>query len=512
MQRDGTVFGPVENDNSICGMMSASKDLSARCAADCGRAFSRSRESQAEAIEFRCHAGLRCFAAWIEELQVTVTGGRAFTSTTDYQHFQRVYGESIPGSLTCLESVKFSTNHEFRENVELVVESARCTARPLERTVDIARNPEAQGLKQLLASHRFEEPRANRLEVVKSGDRPTAELWQEMIREISESSDASSAYHNLLLKVSGVLHARRSSLMIFNEQANELSLEAIHGFTEVSPPSVRVKLGDPVAGAVLATGKPLLVIDAFSDQRVPGPRRFQYAARSFISFPLQLGLQKLGVINLTNHSENLDYTSEDVAAIEMVAPQIALLIDRAEWRKKAERFQQMSLTDALTGLPNRRYLDERLFEEVERSKRHGTSLSFMIIDIDRFKTYNDLHGHPNADSVLIRTAQILRRLVRTIDMSARFAGDEFCILLPETETKDAARIAERLRSQVSQTEYRSEQGDPLGNVTISVGIASFGPSRQSPLSLVEAADRALYQAKTRGRNCVAIYEDSSGGH
>jgi diguanylate cyclase (GGDEF)-like protein len=173
----------------------------------------------------------------------------------------------------------------------------------------------------------------------------------------------------------------------------------------------------------------------------------------------------------------------------------------------------MSLTDPLTGLPNRRYLEDRLFEEAERSKRYGTPLAFMIIDVDYFKSFNDIHGHTNADRVLVRTAQILRSSIRAIDTAARFAGDEFCVVLPETELRAAAAIAERLRSSVSRTEFRTEQGDVIGTVTISIGVSSFGPGRQSPLSIIQAADRALYQAKTRGRDRVAACEEegSAGG-
>jgi diguanylate cyclase (GGDEF)-like protein len=110
--------------------------------------------------------------------------------------------------------------------------------------------------------------------------------------------------------------------------------------------------------------------------------------------------------------------------------------------------------------------------------------------------------------VLLKTAQILRNSIRAIDMSARFAGDEFCIVLPETELGDAARIAERLRREISETEYRTEKGELMGQVTLSIGISSFSASRQSPLAIVETADQALYRAKTRGRNCVAVYEDA----
>jgi diguanylate cyclase (GGDEF)-like protein len=130
----------------------------------------------------------------------------------------------------------------------------------------------------------------------------------------------------------------------------------------------------------------------------------------------------------------------------------------------------------------------------------------MIIDVDHFKTFNDIYGHTNADIVLIKTAQLLRNSIRAIDMSARFAGDEFCIVLPETQIDAAMRIGERLRRAVGETEFRAETGERMGRVTLSIGISSFGPARQSPLALIESADRALYQAKTRGRDCVALYE------
>ena len=508
MKRDGVTLGPVDNNNSICSLMMASAELSARCALDCGRAWSRSRETN-EAAEFRCHAGLRCFTVWTENLQATITGGRAFTSTADYKHFQRCYGELLETAPAHrLTNVKFVPHHDFRDATALVLESARFSA-DAEPAADESAAPESHTVRHLLESHRFLEPRTGRLEVVRKEERQPPDHWNEFFRDLSANNDVKTSYSNLLLRLSAVLKAQRSSLMLLNEQTEELSIEATLGFVDEPTESIRVKLGEPVAGAVLQRRKPLLVRDTASEQAVPGIHPHRYAGRSFLSFPIQLGARALGVLNFTNRFDDLEFTTEDLCALEIIAPQVALLVDRTEWRRKAERFQQMSLTDSLTGLPNRRYLDERLFEEVERSKRHGTPLSFMIIDIDRFKTYNDLYGHTNADNVLIKTAQALRRLVRAIDLSSRFAGDEFCIVLPETETKDAVRIGERLRHEVSQADYRSASGEPLGKVTISIGISSFGPARQSALSIVETADRALYQAKTRGRNCVAVYEDLS---
>ena len=304
------------------------------------------------------------------------------------------------------------------------------------------------------------------------------------------------------------MRAGRSSLMIFDPESNELVLEVALGPESAPTDSPRLKLGEPIAGAVLASGLPLVVRDADNDTRVPQPRPGRYKSKSFISYPITLGLHKVGVINLTERVDGLPYLNDDLMMLEMMAPHLALIIDRAEWARKAETFQQMSLTDPLTGLPNRRYLQDRLFEEVERSKRYNTPLSFMIIDIDRFKSYNDVYGHTNADRVLVKTAEILRGSIRAIDMSARFAGDEFCMVLPETELGDAARIAERLRKAICDTEYGTEQGEFMGQVTISTGISSFSDSRQTPLAIMESADRALYQAKTLGRNCVVVFEDA----
>ena len=249
-----------------------------------------------------------------------------------------------------------------------------------------------------------------------------------------------------------------------------------------------------------------MVRDVETDARLPMARAGHYRSKSFISYPITLGTRKVGVINLTERRDGLPYDNEDLTFLELMSPHLALIIDRTEWHRKAENYQRMSLTDPLTGLPNRRYLSDRLFEEVERSKRYDTPLSFMIIDVDHFKTYNDIYGHTNADLVLIKTAQLLRSSIRAIDMSARFAGDEFCVVLPETELDTASRVAERLRRAISETEFSAETGERMGRVTLSIGLSSFSPTRQSPLAVIETADRALYQAKMRGRNCVAVYD------
>jgi diguanylate cyclase (GGDEF)-like protein len=503
LSRDGAVIGRIENDNSICRAMRVSPEHAPLCAADCGTAFSKAVAAGGH-FDFACHAGLHCFAipVAIDQKQVVILGGRSFASTTEYSRFLRTY-ESLAavGSGDCLKTIKFLDTRELVEAADLVGSTASYHFKtPRKSQPQPAEGP--TGSTTLLDAQ---------LEIVRLTDqlesrRRSIGQFYGFLRSISSSLDSQKVYHSLLEKFSELMKAGRSSLMILNQESNELAVEAAQGLGPESG-AVRLKLGDSIAGAVLASGTPLVVRDADTDSRIPRERAGHYQSKSFISYPITLGQRKIGVINLTDRLDGVPYENDDLMMLEMMAPHLALIIDRTEWAKKAETFQQMSLTDPLTGLPNRRYLQDRLFEEVERSKRYNTPLSFMIIDVDRFKNYNDVYGHTNADRVLVKTAQLLRGSIRAIDMSARFAGDEFCIVLPETELGDAARIAERLRKAIFETEYRTEQGEWMGEVSISTGISSFSGSRQTPLAIMETADRALYQAKTRGRNCVAVYED-----
>jgi diguanylate cyclase (GGDEF)-like protein len=504
---NGAVIGQIENDNSICQAMRVSPERATLCEADCIGAFTRAVEARAR-IDFTCHAGLHCFAIPVSFAgkQLIVLGGRAITSTAEYTQLQTLYSD-VDGMASgeCLKNVKFATARDLDEAAELVDSTATSH---FSGAIKAAPPPAglAQASPELMDAH-LEIIRLT--EQLESRKRSIAQFY-DFLRGVASTLDSQKVYHSVLARFSEILKAERSSLMILNEESNELALEAALGAYSEQMGPIRVKLGEGIAGAVLASGTPLVVRDVETDKRVPPVRPGQYRSKSFISYPITLGQRKVGVINLTERAGGIPYENEDLSLLELMSPHLALIIDRTEWHRKAEAFQRMSLTDPLTSLPNRRYLEDRLFEEVERSKRYQTPLSFMILDVDRFKTYNDVFGHTNADRVLVKTAQILRNSVRAIDMSARFAGDEFCIVLPETVIDDARRIADRLRKAVCEAEFKSERGELMDRVTLSIGISSFSLSRQSPLSIMESADRALYQAKMRGRNCVAVYEDALG--
>jgi len=168
------------------------------------------------------------------------------------------------------------------------------------------------------------------------------------------------------------------------------------------------------------------------------------------------------------------------------------------------RFFDLSIRDDLTDVYNRRYFYEKLEEEIKRSERYGTVLSLIMLDIDYFKHYNDTHGHQAGDSVLRDVALLLRNNVREQDLVARYGGEEFAIILPETGKQVAGKLAERIRGCLSAQAFYFKETLQSGKLTISLGVATFPEDAKSLNDLVEMADRALYKAKEKGRNRVAL--------
>jgi diguanylate cyclase (GGDEF)-like protein len=171
---------------------------------------------------------------------------------------------------------------------------------------------------------------------------------------------------------------------------------------------------------------------------------------------------------------------------------------------------EVSSRDALTGLYNRWYVIEKLESEINRSVRHGSPMSLLMLDIDHFKRINDTYGHAAGDQVLQAVGKLLRDSCRVYDVPGRYGGEEFCILLPETRLGNTSTVAERIRGRLEATELQC--GDAKTVVTASIGVAALdGADALSPASLLERADRALYAAKHRGRNRVEVFADAFAG-
>lgn len=172
-------------------------------------------------------------------------------------------------------------------------------------------------------------------------------------------------------------------------------------------------------------------------------------------------------------------------------------------RANAE-LDQLSRTDAMTGLFNFRSLKARIAEEHERARRYGKPYAVILCDIDHFKNYNDQNGHPEGDKALQKAAAVLKARARTTDFVARYGGEEFVVLCPEVSAAQAEKLAEALRQGVEREEFAHGAKQPLGRLTISLGVAGFPKSGTTAEQVLEAADAALYKSKEGGRNRVTV--------
>ncbi|MCD6430802.1 MAG: GGDEF domain-containing protein [Deltaproteobacteria bacterium] len=204
-------------------------------------------------------------------------------------------------------------------------------------------------------------------------------------------------------------------------------------------------------------------------------------------------------------SEQSDRSAAEI--LREAAFQQAILI--AELREKEEILSKLVITDGLTCLYNHRHFQQRLREEFDRIQRYSGALSLIMIDIDNFKHYNDTHGHPAGDKVLLKVAKILLDNARHSDIVARYGGEEFAVLC-HGGIEDTAGVAERFRLEIEKAEIPGREQQPLlegqteGRLTICLGVAAYDASMAEPGMLVELADKKLYQAKKAGRNRVVF--------
>ncbi|OHE83947.1 MAG: hypothetical protein A2190_07110 [Lysobacterales bacterium RIFOXYA1_FULL_69_10] len=216
-----------------------------------------------------------------------------------------------------------------------------------------------------------------------------------------------------------------------------------------------------------------------------------------VCVPLMAQGTSLGLLHVAA-PETSEGHDGDVALLEAIGEQLSLAMVNLQLR---ETLRVQSLRDPLTGLFNRRYLEENLNREIQRCERRGLPLSVLMVDVDHFKHFNDEHGHAAGDALLAKIGQTLEQLTRDEDIACRYGGEEFTIVLPETDGDSAGRRAEEIRSAIGATTVNHLR-KTLGPNTASIGIATFPNAGDAPSRLLEVADAALYRAKAQGRDRV----------
>ena len=282
---------------------------------------------------------------------------------------------------------------------------------------------------------------------------------------------------------------------------------------------------DAVRDAVLSSRQPMTFPDAQTDERIPDGGRNYFVRtllRSTATFPLLAKDEVLGVLSVASHRP-LEFTATEVELLEGLAAQVATAIQGIQlYQKLAESREELqesmriehhvARTDALTGLPNRRYIEEAMEAECARAGRYGQPVCVAMADLDYFKQINDGYGHQTGDDALKFVAGLARDACRAADLVSRWGGDEFVFILPSTTMKNAKRFAERFRQALAGAAFTHPKLKKPARMTISLGVAQAGPDTFANANLLlERADKALYAAKAAGRNRTMV-ADGEAAH
>ncbi len=318
-----------------------------------------------------------------------------------------------------------------------------------------------------------------------------------LVRELTATRDPDVLAARIVGRVAKMFGAERVSLAVYDKDERTLKIAATHGFPLSLVQDTRIKPGEWVIGRVATTRKVLVIPDA---RLLPGSHNHwnRYRSQSFAVAPLFYGTETVGVLSITDRRDGVAFEAIDRIALRSIGALAGAAIVAADTAADMVRLERAASVDSVTGLLNRSFLDSRLNQEVGRSNREHTELAVLMADIDDFKSINDTYGHQVGDAVLKHVGEIIKSSVRVFDVCARYGGDEFAILMPNSDRTRALACAERIRQRTA--EY--VKGDTaLPRLTISVGVA-VGDAREGAADLVLRADRALYEAKASGKNSV----------
>jgi diguanylate cyclase (GGDEF)-like protein len=316
---------------------------------------------------------------------------------------------------------------------------------------------------------------------------------------ITSITEKEKILNELLNKSLQLVNAEQGSLMILDPETSELVVEAKKSVDDTVHEKMRLKVSEGIAGQIFESGSSVLVADIEQDPRFRQTNRPRYKTKSFISVPIQIHDNITGIINISDKMKGKSFDEEDLNLVQSIMKSAAVAVERSFLFRHAEDLQKLSITDPLTNIYNRRYLNRRLSEEITRYNRYRHPFSFMMLDLDKFKEYNDTYGHIPGDNLLRNLAGLLEKSLRTIDIAARFGGDEFVVIFPQTSKVDAIQITNRLKEKVDAALEQYEINVRLG---VSMGLATFPDDATSIMELIEKTDQALYLAKKAGGNRV----------
>lgn len=330
----------------------------------------------------------------------------------------------------------------------------------------------------------------------------TLSLLHDVGRAMNYIQDFKNLLRYILKQAIDITKAEKGSIMLYDAETGRLHIRIMEGLADekvleqINNAEIETrsfKPGEGVAGKVFETGEPIFLSNLEKDDRfVHAGKSF---ARSIACVPMVVFSDVIGVINVTNKKDEDSFTEEDAELLKAIADQAAITVNKAQlW--------EMAVTDSLTGLYIRRFFLAKVNEEMRRSERYKRPFAIIMTDIDHFKNVNDSYGHPEGDVVLKAVSKLIKDTIREVDIVARFGGEEFVILLPETDKENAVILSERLREKISELTFEQVPG-----VTVSLGISGYPNDGTDIDKLIKKADAALYKAKQTGRNKSVIFSE-----
>ncbi|HKW77086.1 MAG TPA: sensor domain-containing diguanylate cyclase [Terriglobales bacterium] len=326
-------------------------------------------------------------------------------------------------------------------------------------------------------------------------------IFNDVAKALTSSLNLDSILQTIMEKMAEFFRPDTWSLLMVDEQKDELYFAIAVGDAAETLKTVRMRVGEGIAGWVARHGESLIVPDVYNDPRF-AKRIDEYTkwkTRSIICVPLQSKHRVLGVIQLLNCALE-SFGEQEMFFLHALCDYAAIAIDNA---RAVEKIQELTITDDCTGLYNARHLYKTLESEVYRSARFGYEFSVIFLDLDHFKYVNDTYGHLVGSKLLQEIGFKIKSQLRLIDYAFRYGGDEFVILLPQTDKQSALVVAKRIQEMTRKTQFLSEDGLNL-QVRCSMGLATYPEDAKSSHEIIRQADEMMYMVKNSSRDNIAV--------